>query len=106
MVESKEQQPERLEAAAEAGPGATMENSSQTVSAVDTAKEKEMSHTTGASSEEEASLTAEEKPQEEKKADPPIDPEKARSKAATALIMAALMVWTSVEIIPDYVEWC
>ena len=94
MVETDEQRPERLEAGAEAGPGAVMDNSNQTGSAVDTAKEKEMNNTAGAFSSEEGSLVAEEKPQEEeKKAEPPVDPEKTRSKAATALIMAALMVW-------------
>ena len=91
MAETEELRPERLEAAADAGPGAMMGNSNQTVSA-DPAKEKEMNHTTGTSSSEEVSLAAEEKPQEEKNADPPVDPEKTRSKATTALIMAALMV--------------
>ena len=92
MADEHTQRPQDLEAEAEAGPGAKMEATNQL--AVDAAKEKEMNNAGGASSSE-TSSAAEGKPQEEKKVEQAGEPEKERSAARTALVMAALMVCTN-----------
>jgi fucose permease len=79
-----------LEAEAEAGPGAMSQDTDQTVSATDTAKEKEMNNTGATSSE--CSVTMGPQTEEAPKAGPPQQGVKQRSKARIALIMAALMM--------------
>ena len=90
-TEQQPPDPKTLEAEADAGPGAMVENRDQTMLATDTAKEKEMNNPTGPSSSE-GSLAAEGKPAEEEKQGPPQEEEKKRSKAKIALVMSALMV--------------
>lgn len=90
MMAEQSLPPQVLEAEADAGPGATMSDGDQTVSAADTAKEKEMNNTAGYSSSE-GSPVPEEMPADEKKGGAPQQEEK-RPRLRIVLIMAALMV--------------
>ncbi|KAI4145992.1 MAG: hypothetical protein LQ340_006084 [Diploschistes diacapsis] len=92
MMAEQSLPPQVLEAEADAGPGATMSDGDQTVSAADTAKEKEMNNTAGYSSSE-GSPVPEEMPADEKKGGAPQQEEK-RPRLRIVLIMAALMMAT------------